>query len=229
VNVSTTILPGQNDLMLLLIDLDNTLIDRASAFKAWALARFGQTEVDWLVAADRNGHTPREHLAEAISVRYGMPAARALVELRAGMVDNIVLDPAVPTALRTATEAGFVPVVVTNGTVAQQEAKLRRTGLDLLVRGWTISEGAGVRKPDRRIFELAAASVGRTLDDGGWMVGDNAEHDIGGGLAAGLRTVWVAHGDTWPRALAYRPTVTTDGFPAAVSELVRLRADESRA
>jgi putative hydrolase of the HAD superfamily len=46
--------------MLLLIDLDNTLIDRTAAFKVWAESRFGESFVDsavsWLVAADRDGY-----------------------------------------------------------------------------------------------------------------------------------------------------------------------------
>ncbi|MFC7277897.1 hypothetical protein ACFQS1_28255 [Paractinoplanes rhizophilus] len=45
--------------MLLLIDLDNTLIDRRAAFKGWAESRFGQSEVPWLVEADRDGHESR--------------------------------------------------------------------------------------------------------------------------------------------------------------------------
>ncbi|MCO8276421.1 HAD family hydrolase [Actinoplanes sp. TRM 88003] len=194
--------------MLLLLDLDNTLIDRAGAYAAWALGRFGASEVPWLVEQDRDGYRTRDELAGVIAERYSLDAAEMLVELRAGMVEQLAPDPRVDAALREVTAAGFVPVVVTNGTVAQQEAKLRRTGLDQLVAGWTISEGAGVRKPDRRIFEIAAASVGADLAEGGWMVGDHPAYDIGGGLAAGLRTAWVSAGRAWPADVAYRPTVT---------------------
>lgn len=52
----------------------------------------------------------------------------------------------------------------------------------------------GVRKPDRRLFEIAAARCGVSAVDGGWMVGDSLVKDIGGGRAAGLRTVWVNAG-----------------------------------
>ena len=44
--------------MLLLIDLDNTLIDRTAAFKAWAGSRFGPDEVPWLADADADGTNP---------------------------------------------------------------------------------------------------------------------------------------------------------------------------
>ena len=194
--------------MLLLIDLDNTLIDRRAAFKAWTECRFGPSEVPWLVEVDRDGYEKREALAAKIVARYGGDEDRMVSELRAGMVEQLSPDPGIDAALIDAAAAGFVPFVVTNGIVAQQEAKLRRTGLDRLVAGWTISEGAGVGKPDRRIFEVAAAGAGVPLSAEGWMVGDSSEADIGGGDRAGLRTAWVALGREWPTGLQYRPTVT---------------------
>jgi len=207
--------------MLVLLDLDNTLIDRTAAFKAWARTRFGETEVPWLVEQDRDGYAQRAEVAAVIAARYRLDARDVLVDLGAGMVEQLAPDPRVAAALAEVTAAGFVPVVVTNGTVAQQQAKLRRTGLDRLVAGWTISEGAGVRKPERRIFELAAASVGRSLTEGGWMVGDHGEYDVRGGAAAGLRTVWVSAGRTWPDDLPYRPTLTAVDCVAALRALAR--------
>jgi putative hydrolase of the HAD superfamily len=212
--------------VLLLIDLDNTLIDRTGAFKSWAAdyvpAHGGDaTDIDWIVAADRDGYEPRERLAALIGDRFGIDRDRMLTELRAGVVEYTVFDPAVGQSLRDATAAGFVPVVVTNGSVHQQEAKLRHTGLDRLVAGWVISEGAGVRKPDRRIFELAAESVGRTLADGGWMIGDHPEYDIAGGAAAGLGTIWLPHGAPWPDSLPGRPTYIAADFPDAINFLLK--------
>ncbi|MCY1143795.1 HAD family hydrolase [Actinoplanes sp. Pm04-4] len=206
--------------MLLLLDLDNTLIDRAAAYAAWARQRFGEAEVAWLVEADRDGYRQREELARLIAERYSLDADEMLVELRAGMVEQLAPDPRVDAALLHMKAAGFVPVVVTNGTVAQQEAKLRRTGLDRLVAGWTISEGAGVRKPDRRIFEIAAASVGASLAAGGWMVGDNVAYDVGGGAGAGLHTAWVSGGRVWPGDVDYRPTVTAVDCVGALEAVV---------
>ncbi|MDY7087013.1 MAG: HAD family hydrolase [Actinomycetota bacterium] len=206
--------------MLLLLDLDNTLVDRTAAFKTWAHARFGESEVPWLATEDRDGYRRREELAALIAARYRLDAAEVLLELRAGMIENLAPNPLMIAALTGATALGYVPVVVTNGTVAQQEAKLRRTGLDEVVAGWVVSEGVGVRKPSRRIFELAAGAVGRTLDEGGWMVGDHAEYDIGGGAGAGLRTGWVSAGREWPASLPYRPTTTAPDCATLLSQLI---------
>jgi putative hydrolase of the HAD superfamily len=217
---------------LLLIDLDNTLIDRAAAFKSWAESRFdqlfGRSAVSWVVEADRDGYEPREALARQIADRYRMDADVLLTELRAGMIEHLSPDPAVAAALTAAAAAGFVPHVLTNGTVAQQEAKLRKTGLDRLVAGWTISEAAGVRKPDRRIFERAAAAAGLPLSRSGWMVGDNAEFDVGGGAAAGLRTAWVSRGCQWPGGLAYAPEVTGVTGATTLRQIIGLPPPEAR-
>jgi putative hydrolase of the HAD superfamily len=179
-----------------------------------------RAQTPWLIEVDRDGYEPREALAARIAARFGLSAAAVLAELRAGMIDYLVPDPHVAAALTEATAAGFVPFVVTNGTVAQQEAKLRHTGLDRLVAGWTISEAAGVRKPDRRIFEAAAAAAGLPL--AGWMIGDHPAYDIGGGGAAGLRTAWVSNGRPWPAALSPRPTVIATDCARALREVIRL-------
>jgi putative hydrolase of the HAD superfamily len=207
---------------LLLVDLDNTLIDRAGAFARWAReftsARGGSAaDAEWLEAADRDGFESRERLAALIRERFGLDRgaeAELLAELRAGLVRQLGYDDAVTVALRAARAAGWVPFVVTNGTVQQQERKLRHTGLDQEVAGWVISEGAGIRKPDPEIFRLAAAQAGQPLD-GGWMIGDSAEADIGGARLAGLTGVWLQRGRPWPLR-AYRPGHTADSFPHAV-------------
>lgn len=207
---------------LLLVDLDNTLIDRASAFARWArefvTARGGgPADVRWLTSADEDGLESRERLAVLIGERFrldGRTEAGLFAELRGGLIRQIVPDEAVTGALRSARAAGWVPFVVTNGTVEQQERKLRHTGLDREVAGWVISEGAGLRKPDPEIFRLAAASAGQSLD-GAWMIGDSAEADIGGARNAGLPGIWLHRGRRWPLT-AFQPCRTAGSFPDAV-------------
>jgi putative hydrolase of the HAD superfamily len=211
---------------LLLVDLDNTLIDRAGAFRRWArefASARGDSAADvrWLVAADRDGLEPRERLATKIGERFGLEGqagADLLVELRGGLIRQIVPDGAVTEAPRTARAAGWVPLVVTNGTVEQQERKLRHTGLDREVAGWVISEGVGVRKPAPEIFRLAADKSGQSLD-GAWMIGDSAEADIGGARSTGLPGVWLHRGRPWP-VDAFQPAHTADSFPQAVETVL---------
>ncbi|MFG2100276.1 HAD family hydrolase [Micromonospora echinaurantiaca] len=210
---------------LLLLDLDNTLLDRAGPFRAWGerfLDGIGAppADIDWLISMDADGLTDKWDVADAIRDRYGLriPSIDLVEELYEGVVANVRLDPLVACALRIADDAGWVPVVVSNGTVRQQEAMIRRTGLDRFVADWVISEEAGVSKPNPRIFALAAQRVRMPLR-GAWVIGDSPEADIGGATAVGLPSVWLHRGRTWadPR---FAPTRTADGLIAAVAAVL---------
>ena len=188
---------------LVLLALDDTLLDRSGAFRLWAkgfLDEIGAShdDLDWLLSVDADGLTPRWDLADLIQDRYHLdiPSIDLLEELHDGPLAYEKLDPMVGCALQIAGDAGFVPVVVTNGQVDLQEGRIRRTGLDRYVADWVISEQAGVSKPNPRIFALAAQRVRMRLG-GAWVVGDSPEADIGGAAAMGLPSVWLHRGREW--------------------------------
>jgi putative hydrolase of the HAD superfamily len=210
---------------LLLLDLDNTLLDRAGPFRSWGqrfLDGIGAppADIDWLLSIDADGLTDRWDVADAIRDRYALriPSIDLVEELHDGVVAYTRLDPLIACALRIADQAGWVPVVVTNGTVRQEEAKIRKTGLDRYVADWVISEEAGVSKPNPRIFALAAQRVRMPLR-GAWVVGDGPEADIGGAAAVGLPSVWLHRGRTWADG-RFAPTRTADGLIAAVATVL---------
>jgi putative hydrolase of the HAD superfamily len=200
---------------LLLIDLDNTLLDRTGAYRAWAeqfLVTVGAPaeEIEWMIKVDDDGRTPRRELAEEVKHRYGLtvPDEDIVEAIRAGIVVNIKLDPLVACALHIAGNAGWVPVVVTNGAVHQQEAKIRMSGLDRYIADWVISDEVRVRKPDPEIFDIASRRARQPLR-GGWMIGDSPEADVAGGAQVGLRTAWLRRGRRWNET-RFSPTVAVD-------------------
>ena len=207
--------------MRLLIDLDNTLVDRAGAFVRWThgfLAELAGAptadpeQVAWLLDADRDGYTPRAELAEAIIDRYGLPVpVDALVDrLLFEHVRFVEPYPGVVERLRTMDAA-----VVTNGTVAQQEAKLRHAGLERYLADAVISERIGAKKPDPAVFR---AALGGSDPADAWMVGDHPEADIAGARELGLRTAWVSHGRTWMQS--WQPTVIAPTTAEALDAIV---------
>jgi len=205
---------------LALFDLDNTLLDRATSFLRWA-TRFaaehalGPADVAWLVDADGDGSVPRPLFLAAIREQFAVDLP--MTAYQAEIVELVELDPAVPLALDGLRAVGWRVAIVTNGQTRQQSAKIRHTGLDAHVDAVAISEEAGERKPGRRIFEVAAQRCGARLSDG-WMIGDAAEADIGGGRSAGLRTVWMRRGREWDAAFP-PPDRVADDIPAAVEAL----------
>lgn len=210
--------------MLLLADLDNTLVDRASAFDAWAidfvrLLGRPDSEAEWLVEADRDGYEPRDSLARAIKGRLRLDlAVEDLVDrLLYEHVRWLTMEALTTQALSRARKYGWKIAIVTNGTTAQQMLKIQQVGLEPYVDAVVISEAEGVKKPDPEIFRIAAGRLGVGLT-GGWMVGDHPAADIAGGHAAGLETGWVSRGKEWPGEIA-SPTLI-GGTVAAVIDAV---------
>jgi HAD superfamily hydrolase (TIGR01549 family) len=210
--------------MLLLVDLDNTLIDRASAFDAWAidfvrLLGRPNSEAEWLIEADRDGYEPRDSLARAIKGRFGLNmAVEDLVDrLLYEHVRSMTIEALTTQALAKARKYGWKIAIVTNGTTTQQTLKIQQVGLEPYVDAVVISEAKRIKKPDPEIFRIAARRLGAELT-GGWMVGDHPTADIAGGKAAGLETGWVSRGKEWPGEMA-SPTLIA-GTAAAVIDAV---------
>lgn len=208
----------------LLIDLDNTLIDRDAAFRDALTAFLGTwqlpvPDVEWLMTVDASGYTPRQDVARAMAGRYGGRVPESAVEalLDQGAADRVVLPPETRAALERAA-AGRPCVIVTNGRTAQQEAKIRHSGLDGVVHGWVVSEAVGHKKPAPEIFRAAAATVGAPLR-GAWVVGDSPQADIAGAHRLGLRSVWVSGGRPWP-GMPFAPTRIAHDAATAITRIL---------
>jgi HAD superfamily hydrolase (TIGR01549 family) len=195
-----------------LFDLDDTLVDAKAALCAWS-ADFAAEYVSGVEDAasevfervDAAANWP-EFVADARR-RYGMTASDE--QLMAHVADvfpgKFVLEQQVRSGLAELREAGWRLGVVTNGSTLVQQAKVDSIGLRPHVDVVVDSEAAGHRKPDRRIFEIAAAELGVELGPQGWMIGDRLDKDIAGGAAAGLRTIWISPDGLVPEGVS-RPT-----------------------
>ncbi|MFD8023516.1 HAD family hydrolase [Streptomyces lavendulae] len=190
---------------LALFDLDGTLADRQSALsdavaglcRVHALA---PTTEQWL----RTELVDRANAADFARLRevFGLdtPAAQLWQEYVSLMAAAVTCRPEVLEGLARLRKAAWTIGIITNGAGDIQRAKLAATGLADLVDGVAVSGDLEIRKPDLRLFELAATRCGVSLAGGGWMIGDNPAGDIGGGHQAGLRTIWL-RGRPWPDGL----------------------------
>ena len=150
---------------LAIFDLDNTLVDRAGAFRHWAAEfvarhRLDPAEQRWLVDADEGGFVPRPAFVSALRERYrltGSPEA-LLADFRARLVTQLPPDPRVLAALGHLRAEGWRVAIATNGTVPQQRAKIRRASLADSVDAVVISDEVGVKKPDPRRTPSSTAS-----------------------------------------------------------------------
>ena len=207
---------------LLLLDLDDTLLDRAAAFRRWAevflreRGIYSARTMSRIVGVDDSGRTRRWKVLEQVRVELGV--RDTLEELLAGyeMHFPAAFDPLAPetaAALDDARARGWTVGVVTNGDHIQ-ERKIVLSGVDRHIDGWIASDLVGYAKPDPEIFRIAARQLGATLE-GGWMVGDLPTTDIAGAVAAGISSVWLHHGREWAE-VGFRPTLIAGSVPEAV-------------
>ena len=208
---------------VVLFDLDNTLIDREHAFRQWARRFLGTrgletAEMSWLVSVDADGKASRPAFFGAVKARYGLPESEEslVADYQEEAPGFYRPEPAVLAALQALRLAHWRVAVITNGPASQEE-KIRSAGLDSVLDAWCISGIEGVAKPHRMIFEEAARRAGGRLE--GWMVGDTPEIDISGGVAAGLRTIWMARGRTWDVS-EYTPDFAANDIVEATSHIL---------
>ena len=120
--------------------------------------------------------------------------------------------------------------IISNGIRGQQIGKLQRAGILQYFEVMIFSEDVGLGKPDPKIF-VEACRLARQNPLECIHVGDDLKADIGGGLAAGLKPVWLdrnglrADGITVPRipSLHHLTTALKDYLPReeAAAEHIR--------
>jgi putative hydrolase of the HAD superfamily len=206
---------------LLLCDLDDTVLDRSAAFAAWVdrfLARRGLDAAEhrpWLLDIDEAGYRPRREFFALVRERLHLPDSveTLIAEFYGEFASLFRLEADTEAAVQRVRQRGWRVAIVTNGSPSQED-KILATGLDRLVDAWCISEVEGSRKPDVGLLQTAAERCREPLESA-WLIGDNAECDIGAAHAAGIPSVWLRHRRTWPLP-HFTPTHQADSFPEAV-------------
>jgi len=92
-------------------------------------------------------------------------------------------------------DAGIKNAVVTNISVDRVDSQKRKfefLGISELFDAVLFSGEIGIHKPDRRIFDLAAAKL-NVANEQCIFVGDDPDSDVAGALNAGMEVVWLDH------------------------------------
>lgn len=206
----------------LLTDLDETLLERGAALRRWATGfaaqrRLGPESVDAILAEDHHGARTRAQFVAAVNARFD-PHPPLTLDYLHDYVESFTLAPETAAALRRVRAGGWLIGIATNGGQPQLD-KIDRVGLRPLVDGIAVSDIDGIRKPDPGLMLLAAQRAGASLD-GAWMIGDDPVNDIQGAHRAGIPSVWMRRGRSWPDGLE-PPTSLADSFPEAFDFVLR--------
>lgn len=190
-------------LRAVLFDLDGTLLDREICIRKCIESQFAkfadQLEpiampefVALFIELDQRGYAPKPEVYDRMQVELEFPfsLSKALTD------DYFQTYPTFCAGFRNLAEIldwlqqkGQRLAVVTNGSASLQSAVIQALGIQDFFDIVVISEVEGVRKPDRRIFDLTLGRLGVAHADA-VFVGDHPETDIRGAQKAGIRAIW---------------------------------------
>ena len=162
---------------------DNRTVSRYSAIndRHWKMLERGETTRDRL-KVDRFA----DFFAE---VGYqGDPAAMAEDYVSALSRQTHLLDGALE--LIQALYGKCRLYIVTNGITSVQKSRFGSCPLAPYFDACFISEEMGCAKPEKRFFDLVAASIPNFVPSEAIVIGDSLSSDILGGINAGLDTCW---------------------------------------
>ncbi len=145
------------------------------------------------------------------------PEARAaaeeiLLKHEEAAANGSALNPGCRALLAWAHEHRISTALITRNSRASAQVVMKRHGLAFDV---LITREDGRFKPDAEPLIRACQRLAVEHDDA-WMIGDSS-HDVVSGLAAGIRTVWLSHGQA--RAFRAEPWRTVGDLPELLKML----------
>jgi putative hydrolase of the HAD superfamily len=202
----------------ILLDLDNTLVDRDAALFGWLDRRLRRLDVSHrqqlLEDAGRvnaYGTCDRMTLCSWLVRRCPELAATAdelAAQIGSELAEEIEPNGSVSQVLEQLARRSQL-TLVSNGGSSSQRRKLTRAGLERhFSNRIVISEEVGWSKPDPQIFHAALQLTG-TSPAQALFVGDDPHRDIDGAGRVGLRTAWIARGRPYPHDLHW-PDLVVD-------------------
>jgi putative hydrolase of the HAD superfamily len=209
-----------------LFDLDDTLNDRTMSWMSFVqlMARPGVDLIDPLnieavhariVAADRGGYRPKselfDELSDVLALRKPLEPSDFEALWRERIPECMVARAGALEVLGALRNRGLVIGIVTNGQAVTQTRKIEALGIKPMIDFVLISESAGVKKPDPRIFEMALRHSGTEAAET-LFVGDDPQRDVFGSARVGMQTAWIRLGRDWPGGMA-RPTYSIAKLP----------------
>ncbi|MBR4017791.1 MAG: HAD family hydrolase [Oscillospiraceae bacterium] len=193
-------------------DLDDTLYSRADAARKMFPGMFRQClytdrsdafiqqAVDYMMTQAGRHSVTQEAAFQALLARY--PSDKPYIRSQCihyyyeHIRDYVHPFPETVEILRKLKSRNIKLAIVTNITpelLEHQRKKVDALGIGSLFDAVVYSAEFGVHKPDRRIFDHAAALLG-VPNEQCLFVGDDPQSDVAGALSAGMEVVWL---DRW--------------------------------
>jgi len=216
-----------------LFDLDQTLMDRSLSLRAfceWQANGMLRDQIETpekfverFIELDANGSVWKDRVYENLIAEFSINhwSVTDLLECyQLTFCAFSCLRQGVLPALKFLDELDVPTGIVTNGFSPFQERNIRTLCIEKYISAVIVSDAVGLRKPDRKIFELGCKELGATISES-VFIGDNPIADIRGAKQAGLKTVYVpvaSHNDYCEEA--DETVLDLDNLPDAIKRLL---------
>jgi putative hydrolase of the HAD superfamily len=203
-----------SDIQAVLFDLDETLLDRSRSLNRFLEDQYQrmrsflahvpyETYRALFVEKDKRGYVHKsivyQELIDELSLR-GLSMEQLLTDYRTHFNRHATPFPALRETLQALRARKLKLGIVTNGETEFQQNNIIALDLPSYVDTILISEQENLRKPDPRIFTLAATRLG-VPTSACLFVGDHPYNDIQGARNVGMKTAWFHNGASWPADL----------------------------
>jgi putative hydrolase of the HAD superfamily len=210
----------------LLLDLDQTLLDRTATFRAYLerqyddlnLSEQNVTKMEYFAEVDRwddNGYRDKldTFSRTAENLNFSLPPKELMAHFKTEYGQDAQLFPGVESCLQQWSQR--LPLaLVTNGRTDGQSSKLKVTGIEDYFSAIVISESVGIKKPDPEIYFTACRAL--AVEPGQVVfVGDHPKNDVEVPASLGMKGIWV-------RNEVYAPPVVHHGILESVTDLESL-------
>ncbi|MBL4649689.1 MAG: HAD family hydrolase [Aureispira sp.] len=190
-------------------DLDNTLINRNTAFLTCMQTFFEENmpnhyfknEKFEIEKRDQYGYTPREEFVEWFIQYYqpqGWNETNFWNYIQANISNFVRPISAALRDLLITLQKQYKIGLLTNGSISNQSRKIQKAQLDTIFPTETIhiSQQHKLSKPDVQLFQLILEQS-KVQPQQLLYVGDDPINDIKGAAKIGLKTAWISHKREW--------------------------------
>lgn len=220
---------SHTNIKAIIFDLDNTLLDRTSTFLAFAhsfAARYfehldsHQEIIALIVELDEDGYKDKrilfQELLEQLSWLNKPDHEELMIFYKEEYVKSAVLMDGALEVINQFRNR-YKIALITNGRNTIQYGKIDRLGIREQFHSIIVSEEAGCKKPDSRIFNSMLTQLDVSPEQCIY-VGDHPVNDIEGASQVGMSTVWMKVNQPWRDELTAKPLYQIN----QISELLKI-------
>ncbi|RIW32736.1 HAD family hydrolase [Bacillus salacetis] len=192
----------------ILFDLDRTLHDRDASVLAFLEMQHQKLNalhhtsiprayIDRFIELECKGYVWKDKVYSSLAEEYSLPlsAEDLLHDYRTNFHSHCLEMDGAAETLHLIKAKGYKLGMITNGRTDVQNGTIDALGLRDYFDMILISEEAGVKKPDVKIFEMAAEALNVSPSEC-LYVGDHYENDAAAAMSAGMKAAWLADGDS---------------------------------